>query len=360
MDKKDYYEILGVSKDATEKEIKKAYRKLAKEYHPDHNKSPDAEERFNEISEAYEVLADESKRRAYDQYGHAGTQGYGAYSGMGGDPFNGSPFDMGDLGDIFNTFFGGGQGFGYQTGRSTVDESGTDLRYKIRLSFMEAIKGGEYEIKVDRDVKCEHCDGTGSETKETKTCPTCSGSGRVQRVRQSFLGAMSVVTTCDTCEGSGHVVEQECKECKGRGVQQEKVAVKINIPKGAYDGMVLRFRGSGNAGSRGGGSGDLYIEVVVEPHDIFERRGNDIYIDVDIDPVTAVLGDQIEVPTIEGDVKFKIPKGTQPDTIFKMSGKGAPIVGSEEKGDQYIRAKVIIPEKLSRKEKKLWEEMKEG
>ena len=183
MEQKDYYKVLGVTKESTEKEIKKAYRKLAKEFHPDHNKSPDAEEKFNEVSEAYEVLSDDSKRKAYDQFGHAGTQGYGAYSGAGGDPFNGSPFDMGD---VFNTFFGGNAGFGFQGaqgGGRPVDESGSDLRYKIRLSFMEGIQGGEYEIKVDRDIKCEHCKGTGSETGELKTCETCGGNGRVQKVR---------------------------------------------------------------------------------------------------------------------------------------------------------------------------------
>ncbi|MCA9376882.1 molecular chaperone DnaJ [Candidatus Nomurabacteria bacterium] len=364
MSKRDYYEILGVEKGASQTEVKKAYRKLAKEYHPDHNSDPGAEEKFKEVSEAYEVLSDESKRKAYDQYGHAGTEGFGGFSGAEG--FNGTPFDMGDIGDIFSQFFGGGQGFGFDFGgmngrgsARTQNMQGSDLRYKINLSFMEAMEGGEYKINVTRDVECKTCSGSGSKSGELQTCTTCGGRGQVQRVQQSIFGRIAMLSECPDCDGSGKIVKEKCPDCNGQGVIHQEVPLKIKVPAGAYDGMILRYRGSGNSGRRGHSSGDLFIEISVEPHEIFERRGNDIYIDHEISPMTAVLGDQVEIESLQGAVKLKIPSGTQPDTIFRISGKGAPIIGREGRGDQYVRVKVVIPKKISREEKKLWEKLQE-
>jgi molecular chaperone DnaJ len=357
MEKRDFYEVLGISKGASETEIKKAYRKLAKQYHPDVNKAPDAEAKFREVQEAYEVLSDTSKRSAYDQYGHAATEGFNPGSeGFSGFSQGGMPFDMGD---IFSTFFGGDSGFsnfGFSSNRGRTREQSFDLRYKIHLSFMESMKGGEYDIKVDREVACNNCEGTGSDNKKVKTCPTCKGQGRVQKVQQSILGRMAFVTECDTCKGTGKIPEKECKVCHGSGIVQEKVPVKIKIPKGAYDGMVLRFRESGNYSNKGN-TGDLYIELEVEPHNNFERRENDIYSTESIPVYTAVLGGTISVDTVHGNVKLKIPNGTQSETIFRIKQKGAPILGRyDENGDHYVKVIVDIPKKLTREEKKLWEE----
>ncbi|KKR05611.1 MAG: Chaperone protein DnaJ [candidate division WS6 bacterium GW2011_GWF2_39_15] len=362
MEKRDYYEVLGISKGADEKEIKKAYRKLAKQYHPDVNKEADAEQKFREVQEAYEVLSDTSKRSAYDQYGHAGTEGFnpGSGNGFSGFDFGGSPFDMGD---IFGQFFGGNMGdFGFNMGGGSRqrDFRGNDLRYKIRLDFMEAINGGEYQINVDREVECEKCKGTGSDTGKTKTCPTCKGQGRVQKVQQSILGRMAFVTECDACNGSGQVPEKVCTKCDGNGVQRATEKVKIKIPKGAYDGMVLRFRGSGSAGRSGYETGDLFVELEVEPHEKFERRQNDIYSEEDISVKTAVLGGTVLIETVDGNVNLKIPAGTQPGTIFRVKDKGVHILGNESKrGDQYVRINVDIPKKLTKKERELWEKMEE-
>lgn len=357
MEKRDYYEVLGISKGADEKEIKKAYRKLAKKYHPDVNKEEDAEAKFKEVQEAYEVLSNSSKRSAYDQYGHAGTEGFNPGSGFQGADFGGGqPFDMGD---IFGQFFGGGMGgFDFGQGRRRQSERGSDLRYKIRLDFMEAMEGGEFELNVDREVTCDKCDGTGSENKKVKKCDTCDGKGRVQRVQQSILGQMAFVTECDSCGGVGEMPEKECSKCRGRGVMPEEASVKVKVPPGAYDGMILRFRGSGSDGKSGLETGDLYIELEVEPHEEFERRENDIYAEQEIDVTTAVLGDTIDVDTVTGEVKLKIPAGTQPGTVFRIKGKGAPILGRyDDRGDHYVRVRVEIPKKLSRKERKLWEEL---
>lgn len=360
MEKRDYYEVLGVNKNADEREIKKAYRKLAKQYHPDVNKEADAEKKFKEVQEAYEILSDSSKRSAYDQYGHAGTEGFnpGGAGGFSGFDFNngGAPFDMGD---IFGSFFGGGFGdFGFGGSRRQTDFRGNDLRYKIRLDFMEAINGGEFEINVDRDIECDRCDGSGSDNGKMKTCDTCKGQGRVQRVQQSILGQMAFVTECSACHGQGKVPEKVCTKCDGSGVVSTTEKVKIRIPKGAYDGMVLRFRGSGSAGKSGYESGDLFVELEVEPHEKFERRQNDIYSDEHISVKTAVLGDTVQVDTVDGEVKLKIPAGTQPGTIFRIKGKGTYVIGNDEKrGDQYVRIIVDIPKKLSKHDRKVWEGM---
>lgn len=358
MDKKDYYEVLGVSKDSSQEEIKKAYRKLVKKYHPDVNKESNAEEKFKEVQEAYEVLSDESKRSAYDQYGHAGTAGFDPGTGFNGFNTSGAPFDMGD---IFGSFFGGNNfGFDFGMGRDSGprEDRGADIRYRVNLSFMEAMKGGEFNIRIKRDIACKHCDGTGSETKKTKKCTECNGTGRTRNIRSTILGQISVVGTCEKCSGTGEIPEERCKICGGTGIKSEDKSMKIKIPAGAYDGMVLRFRSGGNVGRRNGTVGDLYIEIEVEPSKEFERRGSDIYSEEEIPVYTAVLGGNIEVNTIYGEVKLKIPQGTQPNTVFRLEDKGAPVLGREgRKGDHYVKVKVNIPSRLSRKERKMWEEL---
>jgi len=376
MTQRDYYEVLGIDKKESDpKKIKKAYRKLAKEYHPDHNKSEDAVEKFKEVQEAYEVLSDNSKKQAYDQYGHAGAQGFGGqygggsqgagygsggYSGAQGFGGGGS-FDMGDLGDIFGSFFSGGRG-GFSgmggSGGSRNSNNGEDLRYGIRLSFMDAMEGGEYKINVARNVACKDCDGTGSADKKLETCKVCNGQGRIRKVQNTILGGIQVVVECDNCHGTGKTSKNKCKTCKGSGIQEETKSVKINIPSGAYDGMVLRYRGSGSAGANGGTVGDLFIEISVDLHDKFSRRGNDIHTKVSIPVSMAVLGGTLEVDTVVGKVKLKIPSGTQSETILRIKGKGSPIVTREgQRGDHYVRIIVEIPKKVSKADKKLWEQL---
>jgi len=369
MEKKDYYEILGVKKEATKEELKKAYRKLVKKYHPDVNKETDSEEKFKEIQEAYEVLSDESKREAYDHYGHAGTAGFNPGTGNGGYGYyqQGTPFDMGD---IFSAFFGGRgfeeSGFGFDFGdasqrRGPKEDVGADIRYRIRVTFQEAMQGGEYEIKVKREVQCGECAGTGSEDGKKKECPVCKGSGQMREVRNTILGQVSVMSTCSNCGGTGQVVENPCKSCNGTGVESKEEKVSIKLPAGSYDGMVLRFRGGGNAGRNKGVVGDLYIEVEVEASEKFERRGNDIYSEESIDVPLAVLGGTIEVETVVKKVKLRIPKGTQSGTIFKIKEKGSAILNQEGKrGDHYVRINVDVPTRLSRSERKLWEQLSES
>jgi molecular chaperone DnaJ len=255
MTKRDYYEVLGVSKTADEKEIKKAFRKMAREFHPDHNKAADAEGKFKEAQEAYEILSDDSKRKAYDQFGHAGAQGFGSqYGGDGGfggfsgqSGYGGAPFDMGDLGDMFSSFFGGGfsgsSDFGFG-GNSRRQQGGGDISYSIKLDFMDAMEGGEYKINVKRKVKCTKCDGSGSEDGKVDACKVCGGQGRVRRVQNTILGSMSVIAECPECNGTGKQIKNKCKQCGGDGIEEEKVAIPIKVPAGAYDGMVLRYRGS--------------------------------------------------------------------------------------------------------------------
>jgi molecular chaperone DnaJ len=374
----NYYEILGVSKDASDKDIKKAYRKLAKELHPDHNKSEDAGKKFNEVRNAYDILSDSKKRAAYDQYGQAGVDGFasgagggaGGFSGFGGSEGFGQTVDMGDLGDIFNTFFSGGfsNGFGEDMGgafsggrsrrRSAVSQ-GVDLRYNIKLDFLEAIKGGEYEISVNREILCEACKGTGAEGGKLTECSTCGGQGRVRRMQNSFFGQVSVVTECPDCQGQGKKAAKKCSKCSGNGTTSQKSPVKLKVPAGSYDGMVLKFRHGGSFAKGGSEAGDLYIELSVEPDERFERRDNDIYSTALLSAADVVLGTEFDVDTVQGNITLKIPAGTQPSTIFRIKGKGSPQVGNESiYGDHYLKVEVVIPKKLSREEKKLWEELK--
>jgi molecular chaperone DnaJ len=339
---------------------------LAKELHPDHNDSPDAEEKFNEVRDAYDVLSNDQKRQAYDQFGHAGTEGFGGGAGPGYSDFSGTPFDMGDLGEILEGLFGGAGGmggmggFGFDFGgggRGRRVERGADIRVGIKLGFEEAIWGKEETIEIKRDIVCDSCEGTGAEDGELKECEQCGGKGRVRRIQNTMLGGISVVAECPACNGKGRIPESICGECKGKGVVSEKKDVKVKIPEGSYDGMVLRFRHGGQAGRNGGEYGDLYVELQVDPHEVYERRKDDIYIEEEIPVTTAVLGGKIDVPTVHGDVTLKIPKGTQPGSIFRIARKGAPRVGGGGYGDEYVKIRVDIPKRLSRKERKLWEEL---
>lgn len=358
MEKKDYYDILGVSKDATAQEIKRAYRRLAKKYHPDHNSAPDAEEKFKEIREAYEVLSDENKRKAYDTYGHAATDGFNPFAGgTGFSGFEDMPFDVND---IFETFFGGGFSSNQwgTASRNSSSKKGQDIRYRVEIDFLDAIHGTILEFKIKKNVKCDACDGTGSETKKRVTCPQCQGRGTVRTVKQTIFGQVAVDQVCNQCNGIGTIPEKVCKVCNGTGLVSKAVDQKIKIPAGSYDGMVLRFKEGGDQ-SLDGVPGDLYVELVVNPDARFDRKGFDIYSSKEISMYDAALGAVIDVETVWGVVKLKIPAGTQSGQIFKIKGKGAPVLGkSNVRGDHFVKIVVKIPTKLSRKERKILEELR--
>lgn len=358
MAKKDYYDVLGISKGSTKKEIKSAYRKLAKEFHPDRNKEEDAEAKFKEVQEAYEVLYDDQKRSAYDKFGHAGTQGFGG-GGAGFGGFDGGfDFDMGNIGDIFEQMFGGGFG-GFSRGSQNGPSKGQDIAVSLKLEFNEAVFGEEKVLKYKRRTTCDKCDGTGADNpKDVETCSTCQGQGRVARVQQTFIGNVQTVVACPDCRGEGKIIEKKCEKCNGNTFNDEQHDFTIKIPSGIPDGVTLRFQGQGHAGKKGGGYGDLYVEVEVTSDEILERRGNDIYMDVIISAEDAVLGANVPVKTVHGNETMKVPSGTQPETILKLSGKGGPKFRGKGNGDQYVRILVKIPKKLSNAEKKIWEELR--
>ncbi len=379
--KRDYYEILGINKTASKSEIKKAYRKLAKKYHPDKNDSDDAEEKFKEVQEAYEILSDENKRKAYDQFGHAGTQGFsggggGAYSGFSGfeDLFTGGFSGQGgrggasfsgnaeDLGDIFSQFFG--DSFGGFGGRGSTREAGSmrgsDIEATLRIEFDEAVFGKYKTISYKRKVTCDECDGTGAESaSDYKKCDTCHGRGRVTQVKRTFLGTVQTTGVCPECQGKGKIITKKCKKCEGQGRVVSSEDFKIKIPPGIPDNVTLKFRDRGNAGMLGGNHGDLYITVEVEPHPELERRGDDIYSSKKIDVTTAVLGDEVKIESVRGELTLKIPPGTQSGKIFKLSEKGGPKFKGRGNGDHYVKVEVEIPEKLTRKQRELWEGLSE-
>jgi molecular chaperone DnaJ len=370
MAKRDYYEVLGVSKGADKSAIKKAYRKLAKEKHPDRNKAADAEAQFKEVQEAYEVLSDERKRSAYDQYGHAATQGFGGggtsgYGGFGGaGGFGGFGADSGfsneDLSDIFSQFFGNGfGGFGRAGGASAASGTrGADIEATLTIDFDEAVFGKYKTISYMRKTTCDGCNGTGAASaKAYKTCETCKGHGQVTRIQQTFLGSIQTTAPCPTCGGRGKNITEFCKKCAGEGRVEKEEDFRIKIPPGIPDGVTLRFASKGNAGKNGGNFGDLYITIEVEAHPTLERRGNDIYTTASIDPTLAALGGEIEIDSVRGKIDLKIPPGTQPGKIFRLSDKGGPKFKGEGNGDQYVQIDVAIPEKLSRKQRDLWEQL---
>ncbi len=354
MNKKDYYEVLGVSKNATDEEIKRAFRKLAKQYHPDVNKEPGAAEKFKEIGEAYAVLSDETKRRQYDQFGHAAFQnGAGGASGFQG-------FDPGDinLDDILNDLFGGGFGFG-NFGRSRsgsgVKSRGQDERIVLNLTFEEAVFGCEKDIKLDLDVTCPKCGGKGG-FNET-TCRTCGGAGRVLEQQQTIFGYMQTQKICPNCKGQGKSYETTCDECRGKGIVTKNKTFTVTIPEGVDDGYQLRLSGKGNASRNGGVNGDIYIEFKIKEHPLFERDGQDIYLNVPTTIVEATLGCKKEIPTLTGNVILEIKPGTQNGTKLKLKGKGIKTPNSLMKGNMYAIINVVIPTKIDRKQKNLLEDL---
>ena len=359
MEKRDYYEVLGVSKSADATEIKKAYRKLALKYHPDKNPGDkEAEEKFKEAAEAYDVLSNEEKRHRYDQFGHAGVGGAGQ-GGFGGGMSMDDIFSQ--FGDIFGGFggFSGFGGFGGGRGSRRVNR-GTNLRVKVKMSLQEIATGIEKKIKVKKYVACQHCNGTGArDGKSYSTCSTCKGSGQVTRVQNTILGAMQTTSTCPTCEGEGKIINEKCTFCNGEGVLMSEEVISINIPAGVAEGMQLSLSGKGNAARRGGVNGDLIVLIEEEEHPELVRDGNDLLYNVFIGYPEAVLGETVEIPTIEGKVKVKIEAGTQPGRILRLRGKGLPDVNGYGKGDLLAKVNVWIPKNLSKDEKKLVEKMRE-
>ena len=360
MEKRDYYEVLGVSKSADATEIKKAYRKLALKYHPDKNPGDkEAEEKFKEAAEAYDVLSNEEKRRRNDQFGHSGVGGAGQ-GGFGGGMSMDDIFSQ--FGDIFGSF-GGFSGFGgFGGGRSARRVNrGTNLRVKVKMNLQEIATGIEKKIKVKKYVACQHCNGTGAKDgKSYSTCSTCKGSGQVTRVQNTILGAMQTTSTCPTCEGEGKIINEKCTFCNGEGVLMSEEVISINIPAGVGEGMQLSLSGKGNAARRGGVNGDLIVLIEEEEHPELVRDGNDLLYNVFIGYPEAVLGETVEIPTIEGKVKVKIEAGTQPGKILRLRGKGLPDVNGYGKGDLLAKVNVWIPKNLSKDEKKLVEKMKEA
>ncbi len=354
MAKKDFYDVLGISKGASDAEIKKAYRKLAKQYHPDANPdNKEAEARFKEISEAYEVLGDEDKRRTYDQFGHSAFEGAGG--GSGG--FSGG-FGM-DMGDIFESFFGGGGGFGdiFGGGRSRRrgPSRGADLQYNLTIDFEEAVFGCQKEISFTADDKCDLCNGTGAKAGTfAETCSTCGGSGQQKVTQQTIFGVMQSVTECRTCHGEGKVIKTPCPNCNGKGKARKSKTVSVDIPKGINEGQSIRKLGLGAPGEKGGQNGDLLINISIRPHKTFKREGNDIFIEIPISIVQATLGDEIKIPTLEGEEIYNIKEGTQPETIVTLKNKGVFNVRNNKlRGDLIIKFKVVVPTNLSSEQKDL-------
>ena len=353
----DYYDLLGVSRSATKNEIKSAYRQMARKYHPDVNRDPGAEERFKEISRAYEVLSDPETKARYDRFGEAGVSGAGG--GPGGVGFD--PSDLGGFADIFETFFGGGfGGGGARAGaRRRGPTRGDDLRLDIRLNFREAVFGGEKEIKIPHQEICTTCNGTGAKKGTMpKTCPTCGGAGQVRRATQTPFGSFAQVTTCPTCNGEGQIIEEKCESCGGKGRKQVSKKLKITIPAGVDTGTRLRVSGEGDAGTRGGPSGDLYVYLSVGSDSKFKREGLNIRSEISISYLQAILGCKIQVPTIDGDFEVTIPAGLQPNTVLTLDGKGVPKLGNAvSRGNHLLTVKVEIPTRLNHEEQELLEKL---
>ncbi|AUS95937.1 molecular chaperone DnaJ [Clostridium thermosuccinogenes] len=352
--KRDYYEVLGVDKNASDADIKKAYRKLAKKYHPDVNPGDkEAEAKFKEINEAYEVLSDSQKRAQYDQFGHAGMDPNNGFGGFGGGFGGFGDFDFGSVGDIFETFFGGG-GFGGRSRSRTGPQKGADLKYSMEISFEEAAFGVEKEIKVNRMENCKTCGGTGSKPGTSPvTCKHCNGTGQVQYKQSTPFGQFVNIKTCDVCHGEGKIIVNPCSACNGKGKVRNTVKVKIKVPAGIDNGQTISLRGEGEPGVRGGPAGDLFITIRVRPHPLFQRQGNDVICEIPITFVQAALGAELEVPTLDGNVKYTVPEGTQTGTVFRLRSKGIPYLRGSGRGDQYVKVHVEVPKKLNEKQKEL-------
>lgn len=352
MNKRDYYEVLGVSKTATDAEIKSAFRKLAKKYHPDVSKEENAAEKFKEVQEAYAVLSDPEKRKKYDQFGHSAFQNNGGGAG-GFQGFDG--FDFGDMGDIFDDILGG-FGFSSNSRRSANGpRKGNDLLYRMTISFDEAVHGCEKDINLDTVDNCPNCHGEGGFN--SKTCPECRGSGTITSEQRTMFGSFLTKTACPECHGTGNIFEKKCPDCNGKGKIRKNKTITVTVPAGIDNGNRLRLTGKGEAGENGGRNGDLYLEFTVKDHDFYKRNEDDIYIDLPLTITEAVLGCTKEVPTIYGNVELTIPSGTQSLDKLRLRGKGIENVNTKRKGDMYAVVKVIMPEKLTKEQKSLFESL---
>ena len=352
MNKRDYYEVLGVSKTATDAEIKSAFRKLAKKYHPDVSKEENAAEKFKEVQEAYAVLSDPEKRKKYDQFGHSAFQNNGGGAG-GFQGFDG--FDFGDMGDIFDDILGG-FGFSSNSRRSANGpRKGNDVLYRMTISFDEAVHGCEKDIDLDTVDNCPNCHGEGGFN--SKTCPECRGSGTITSEQRTMFGSFLTKTTCPECHGTGNIFEKKCPDCNGKGKIRKNKTITVTVPAGIDNGNRLRLTGKGEAGENGGRNGDLYLEFTVKDHDFYKRNEDDIYIDLPLTITEAVLGCTKEVPTIYGNVELTIPSGTQSLDKLRLRGKGIENVNTKRKGDMYAVVKVIMPEKLTKEQKSLFESL---
>ena len=340
MNNTEYYDRLGVSKDASQDEIKRAYRKMSKKYHPDINKEPGAEEKYKEVQEAYETLSDDQKRAAYDQYGPDGANDFGGQGGFGG--FDGGA-GFGGFEDIFSSFFGGGA-----TRNPNAPRQGDDLQYRVNLSFEEAIFGAEKEVHYNREATCKTCSGSGAKPGTTPvTCGRCHGQGVINVDTQTPLGMMRRQVTCDVCHGTGQEIKEPCQTCHGTGHEKQSHKVSVKIPAGVETGQQIRLAGQGEAGFNGGPYGDLFVIINVNPSDKFTRDGSTIYYTLNISFVQAALGDTVEVPTVHGNVEMTIPAGTQTGKTFRLKGKGAPRLRGGSQGDQHVTVKIVTPTKLN-------------
>jgi len=357
MAEKDFYEILGVDRNATPEEIKRAYRKLALQYHPDRNKSPDAAEKFKEISEAYAVLSDSEKRKVYDSYGKAGVEG--RYTTE--DIFRGVDFEdiFRDLGfggfgeSIFDAFFRGG------FRRYATEKTGEDIYYRFNITLEQALNGFEAKFNVRRKEACGSCNGTGAEGGRLIICTSCGGSGSIKNTRRSMFGAFTTITTCSKCMGEGKIAKDICARCRGSGRVEKEETISLKIPAGVDDGYKLRVKGKGNAGEKGSKPGDLYVIINLLPHEKFRREGDDLYTEIPIRYTQAIFGDEIEMQTLNGSVKLRMPAGTQPDTTFRIAGRGMPRLNRYGRGDLYAKVKLVVPTKLTEEEREILKKLYE-
>ncbi|MEI8185345.1 MAG: molecular chaperone DnaJ [Chlorobiaceae bacterium] len=372
--KKEYYEVLGVSRTATKDEIKKAYRKLALQFHPDKNPgNKDAEEHFKEVNEAYEVLSNDDKRRRYDQFGHAGV-GSSAASGGGGQ-YGGGATDLNDIFSAFNDMFsggktrGGGAPFGFEEvfgggggrrGRASSGIPGTDLKIRLKLTLEEIAKGVEKTLKIKKQVACQECKGSGSKSGATENCQTCHGAGEVRQASKTMFGQFVNVVACPTCGGEGRIIKDRCPSCYGEGIKLGEVTVKVTVPSGVEDGNYLTLRGQGNAGPRGGAPGDLLVVIEEIPHELFSRHGDDVVYSLAVSFPDLVLGTKVEVPTLDGAVKLTIPPSTQPETMLRIAGHGIGHLRGSSRGDQYVKVNVYVPKDLSHQDKEILKELKKS
>ena len=358
-EKRDYYEVLGVSKNASEDEIKRAYKKLARKYHPDMNPGDkEAEEKFKEVNEANEVLSNPEKKAKYDQFGFAGVDpnygaGQGGYGGAGG-------FDFGDLGDIFGSFFGGGFGGGGRR-NPNAPQRGESIRASLSVDFTEAAFGCEKSITIDRSEQCPTCKGKGCAPGTTpEVCTQCHGTGTVTQAQRTPFGMMQSQTVCPKCRGKGQIIHQPCPDCRGAGAVRKRRTIQVNIPAGIDNGQTISLRGQGHSGKNGGPAGDLLITVMVRPHEIFRRDGTAVFCEAPITFTQAVLGGTLEIPTIDGKVKYDIPEGTQTGTVFRLRGKGIPVLTGRGRGDQYVTVNIETPRNLNREQKEALKKFSES